>query len=164
MRLDLKEQMECLMQAIQSNVFKLMAVLAALFAPITGILATVALCIFFDTVIGIWKAKKLGEKISSRKLSQVISKLLLYELTVMVFFLVDKFMLGDILLKFFSIEFLLTKVVGLVLTSVEIFSMDENFRSVRKYGLWHAFKKLVGRAKDVKEEIKDFDINDFTNR
>jgi hypothetical protein len=164
MRLDLKEQMECLMQAIQSNVFKLMAVISALFAPITGILATVALCIIFDTAIGIWKAKKLGERISSRKLSQVISKLLLYELTVMVFFLVDKFMLGDILQHFFSIEYLLTKVVGLVLTSVEIFSMDENYRAVRKYGLWFAFKKLVGRAKDVKEEMKDFDLNDFTNR
>ena len=164
MRLDLKEQMECLMQAIQSNVFKLMAVLAALFAPITGILTTVALCIIFDTAIGIWKAKKLGERISSRKLSQVISKLLLYELTVMVFFLVDKFMLGDILQHFFSIEYLLTKVVGLVLTSVEIFSMDENYRAVKKYGLWYAFKRLVGRAKDVKEEMKDFDLNDFTNR
>jgi hypothetical protein len=124
-------------------------------------MATIATAVIVDTVIGIWKAKKLGERISSRKLSQIISKMLLYEGTIMLFFLIDKFMLGDILMKFFSIEFLLTKVVGLILVSVEVFSMDENYRAVRKYGLWYAFKRLVGRAKDVKGELDDFDINKF---
>jgi hypothetical protein len=161
MKLDIREQANCLMEAINTNMYKLFAVLAALFAPIFGIMATIATAVIVDTVIGIWKAKKLGERISSRKLSQIISKMLLYEGTIMLFFLIDKFMLGDILMKFFSIEFLLTKVVGLILVSVEVFSIDENYRSVRKYGLWYAFKRLVGRAKDVKGELDDFDINKF---
>jgi len=161
MKLDIREQAHYLMEAINTNMYKLFAVLAALFAPIFGIMATIATAVIVDTVIGIWKAKKLGERISSRKLSQIISKMLLYEGTIMLFFLIDKFMLGDILMKFFSIEFLLTKVVGLILVSVEVFSMDENYRAVRKYGLWYAFKRLVGRAKDVKGELDDFDINKF---
>jgi hypothetical protein len=42
-----------------------------------------------------------------------------------------------------------------------VFSMDENYRAVKKYGLWHAFKQLVGRAKDVRDELDDFDLNKF---
>jgi hypothetical protein len=75
--------------------------------------------------------------------------------------MIDKYILGDILQQFFAVEFLLTKVVALVLSSIEVFSADENYRAVRKYGLWHAFKKLVGRAKDVKSELKDFDLDDL---
>ena len=161
MKLDIKEQAHCLREALQTNMYKLLAVLATLFAPIMGIMITIGVAIVADTVIGIWKAKKLKERISSRKLSQVISKLLLYEATIVLFFLIDTFMLGDILMHFFSIENLLTKVVALVLTSVEVFSMDENYRAVKKYGLWHAFKQLVGRAKDVRDELDDFDIKNF---
>ena len=157
----LKCELDCLMQAVQTNMYKLLAVLSALFAPIYGIMITLAVCIIADTAIGIWKAKKLNEKITSRKLSQVISKLLLYEGTLLLFFLIDKFMLGDILAHFFAIDYLLTKAVGLVLASVEIFSMDENYRAVKKYGLWNAFKRLVGRAKDVRDELDDFDITKF---
>jgi hypothetical protein len=155
------KEWNCLVTAVSTNMYKLMAVLAALFAPIYGIMATIAICIIADTVIGLWKAKKLNERISSRKLSQVISKLLLYEATLILFFLIDRFMLGDILAHFFAIDFLLTKAVGLVLVSVEVFSMDENYRAVKKYGLWHAFKQLVGRAKDVRDELDDFDLNKF---
>jgi phage-related holin len=47
--------------------------------------------IAIDTFTGIWKAKKLKEKITSRKLSGIISKLALYEITVIMFFLIDRF-------------------------------------------------------------------------
>jgi hypothetical protein len=143
---------------------KILAMLMAFFAPIQGIMFTVGFLIICDTIIGIWKAKKLGEKITSRGLSKIISKMFLYEGTIIMFFLIDKFILGDILFRLISIEWLLTKVVALVLASIEIFSIDENYRAVKKYGLWHAFKRLVARSKDVKAELKDFDLNDFTNK
>ena len=75
--------------------------------------------------------------------------------------MIDKYILGDILQHFFAVEFLLTKVVALVLASIEVFSMDENYRAVKRYGLWYAFKRLVGRARDVKSELKDFDLDDL---
>ncbi len=157
------EEATCLMLALQEHYMKIMAILSALFAPIQGIMVTVGLLILADTIMGVWKAKKLKEKITSRGLSKIISKMFLYEGTIILFFLIDKFILGDILFKFFSIDWLLTKVVALVLASIEIFSIDENYRAVKKYGLWHAFKRLVARGKDIKSELKDFDLNDFTN-
>ena len=156
------EQVACLQIALQENSMKLLAVLSTLFAPIQGIMFTVGFLIIADTIVGVWKAKKLGEKITSRGLSRIISKMFLYEGTIIMFFLIDKYILGDILFRFFSIEWLLTKVVALVLASIEVFSIDENYRAVKQFGLWHAFKRLVARGKDIKSELKDFDLNDFT--
>ncbi|MFZ9242272.1 MAG: phage holin family protein [Sediminibacterium sp.] len=136
--------------------------LLAFFAPIKGILITVGLLILIDTAFGVWKAKRLGEKLTSRGFSKIISKLLLYEMTVIMFYLIDTFMLGDILKGFFSIENLLTKAVGLILASVEVFSIDESWRAVKKYGLWDAAKKLLARSKEAKAELKDFDLDNFT--
>lgn len=157
------EQAACLQAALQENSMKLIAILSALFAPIQGIMFTVGFLIIADTIVGVWKAKKLGEKITSRGLSKIISKMFLYEGTVIMFFLIDKFILGDILFRFFSIEWLLTKVIALVLASIEVFSIDENYRAVKKVGLWHFFKRLVARGKDIKSELKEFNLDDFSN-
>lgn len=157
----LQEQAICLQKALDNHMTKITLALIAFLAPIQGILITVGVLILADTILGVWKARKLKEKISSRKLSQIISKMFLYEGTIVLFFMIDKYILGDILQQFFAVEFLLTKVVALVLASIEVFSCDENYRAVRTYGLWHAFKKLVGRARDVKGELKDFDLDDL---
>ena len=157
----LQEQAVCLQKALDNHMTKIVLALMAFLAPIQGILITVGVLILADTILGVWKARKLKEKISSRKLSQIISKMFLYEGTIVLFFMIDKYILGDILQQFFAVEYLLTKVVALVLASIEVFSMDENYRAVRTYGLWHAFKKLVGRARDVKSELKDFDIDNL---
>jgi len=95
----------------------------------------IGVLILIDTMTGIWKAKKLGEKITSRKLSSIISKLALYEVTVIMFFLIDKFILNDIILTFFSVPFMLTKVVALVLASIEVMSINENYKSVKQIDL-----------------------------
>ena len=153
MNLDLTEQVEILKQACNKHMYKLIGVLSALFAPIAGIMITVGLAILADTVIGIWKARKLKQKLTSRRLSRLISKIFIYEATVILFFLIDKYMLGDILAYFFTIEYLLTKITGLVLASIEIFSIDENFKAVKGFGIFDAFKKLIAKAKDVKEDI-----------
>lgn len=157
----IKNELNCLTASITSKMEYIIAILAGLFAPIIGIMSTVGLLIMIDTIIGVWKARKMGEKITSRGFSKIISKMLLYQGTIMTFFLVDKFILGDILQSFFSIELLLTKAVGLVLASVEIFSIDENYRAVKKYGIWDAAKRLLSRAKEAKKEFKDFDLDDF---
>ena len=111
----------------------------------------VLICI--DTITGIWKAKKLGDKITSRKLSSIISKLGLYELTVIMFFLIDQFILNDIILTFFSVPFMLTKVVSLVLASIEVMSINETYKVVKGIDLWQSMKLLFARAKEVKEDL-----------
>ena len=151
----MKAQLSLLLISIQSKLLTLISICFAFFLPISGILLMIGVLICIDTFTGIKKAKKLKEKISSRKLSSIISKLALYEVTVIMFFLIDKFILNDIILTFFSVPFMLTKVVSLVLASIEVMSINENIKviSTRNLDLWQSAKALFARVKDIKEDL-----------
>ena len=149
----MKAQLSLLLISIQSKLLTLISICFAFFLPISGILLMIGVLIVIDTITGIWKAKKLGEKITSRKLSAIISKLALYEITVIMFFLIDQFILNDIILTFFSVPFMLTKVVALVLASIEVMSINESYKQVHHLDLWQSMKLLFARAKEVKEDL-----------
>ena len=149
----MKAQLSLLLISIQSELLTLISICFAFFLPISGILLMIGVLIIIDTFTGIWKANKLKEKISSRKLSAIISKLALYEVTVIMFFLIDKFILNDIILTFFSVPFMLTKIVALVLASIEVMSINESYKQVKQVDLWQSAKDLFARAKEIKEDL-----------
>jgi len=149
----IKEELGLMSLALQNSTTTIFMIIIAFLAPIHGILITVGIAILADTIIGVWKANRLKEKITSRRLSQIISKMFLYNSTVILFFLIDSFILNAVLLTFFSVPFMLTKIIALTLISIEIYSMDEKWKAVHTTGLWDAFKKLTSRAKDIKDEI-----------
>ena len=149
----MKAQISLLLISIQSKLLTLISICFAFFLPISGILLMIGLLIILDTITGIWKANKIKEKITSRKLSSIISKLALYEVTVIMFFLIDRFILNDIILTFFSVPFMLTKIVALVLSSIEVMSINENYKAVKSIDLWSSMKLLFARAKDIKDDL-----------
>jgi hypothetical protein len=149
----MKLQLSILLSSIQKSSLQLLAVVSAFFLPITGILFLIGFSILVDTITGIWKAKKLGIPITSRKLSAIISKLMLYEVAVILFYLIDRFILNDIILTFFSVPLMLTKILALVLVSIEVMSISENYKAVKGIDLWQAMKLLFARARDIKQDI-----------
>lgn len=146
-------QLFILLASIRTSFPKILAVLWTFFLPVSGLFMLVGFCIGLDTITGLWKAKKLKEKISSRKLSGIISKMMLYEITVILFFLIDKFILNAIILKFFSVPLMLTKIVALILISIELMSINENVIAVKGLNLWEAMRALFARAKIIKTDI-----------
>ena len=149
----MKLQLSILLSSIQKSSLQLLAVVSTFFLPITGILFLIGFAILVDTITGIWKAKKLGIPITSRKLSAIISKLMLYEVAVILFYLIDRFILNDIILTFFSVPLMLTKILSLVLVSIEVISISENYKAVKGIDLWQAMKLLFARARDIKQDI-----------
>jgi hypothetical protein len=149
----MKLQLYLLLYTIKNSALKLITIICSFFLPISGILGLLFALILADTVTGIWKAKHLKQEITSRKLSAIISKLLLYELCVILFFLIDYFILNDIILVFFSVPLMLTKVLALVLASIEIMSVSENWRIVKGVNLFQSAKLLFTRAIDIKNDI-----------
>ena len=137
-----------------------LTMLGAFFMPIYGLMFLIGFAIFVDTVTGIWKAKKLKQPITSRKLSRVISKMLLYEITVILFYLIDYFILNDIILTFFSVPLMLTKMLSLVLVSIEVVSINENYKAVKGIDLWISAKNLITRAKELKNDADKIRHND----
>jgi hypothetical protein len=149
----MKTQLSILGSSIQKSSLQLLTVISAFFLPIIGILFLIGFAILVDTFTGIWKSKKLKIKITSRGLSAVISKLLLYEIAVILFYLIDRFILNDIILTFFSVPLMLTKILALVLVSIEVMSINENYEAVRGINMWTAMKNLFSRARDIKKDI-----------
>lgn len=142
-----------LFNTIKANWMKLMAVLWAFLMPISGLLFLVGFVIILDTITGVWKSYKQKVKITSRGLSAIISKMLLYEVTVILFYMIDHFILNNIILQFFSVDLLLTKVLSLILVSIEVMSINENYKAVKGLDLWQAMKNLFARAKEIKKEV-----------
>jgi hypothetical protein len=155
----MKLQLYILLANIRLSFTKLLAIVGAFFLPISGILFLVGFAIFVDTLTGIWKAKKLKIKITSRKLSAVISKLFLYELAVIGFYLIDFWILNDIVKQFFSVPLMLTKILSLVLVSIEVMSINENYFAIRKISIWQGMKNLFSRAKEIKQDINGIRSN-----
>jgi hypothetical protein len=149
----MKLQLSILLSSIQKSSLQLLAVVSTFFLPISGILFLIGFAIVVDTVTGIWKSKKLGVPITSRKLSAIISKLMLYEIAVILFYLIDRFILNYIILTFFSVPLMLTKILSLVLVSIEVMSISENYKAVKGIDLWQAMKLLFARARDIKQDI-----------
>jgi len=149
----MKLQLSILLSSIQKSSLQLLAVVSTFFLPISGILFLIGFAIVVDTITGVWKAKKLGIPITSRKLSAIISKLMLYEVAVILFYLIDRFILNDIILTFFSVPLMLTKILSLVLVSIEVISISENYKAVKGIDLWQAMKLLFARARDIKQDI-----------
>lgn len=156
----MKTQLYILTTKLKLYSTKLMAIILSFFLPIVGILILIAASVILDTITGIWKSKKLKQPITSRRLSAIISKILLYEATVMLFYAMDYFLLNDIVISFFSIELLTTKILALTMVSIEVISINENYKAVKGIDLWASLKNLFARAKEVTSDFKNINEKD----
>ena len=153
-------QLAILLSSIKQYIIQLLAVIGSFFLPISGILFLIGFAIVLDTITGVWRAKKLGIPITSRGLSAIISKLLLYEVAVIGFYLIDYWILNDIILKFFSVPLMLTKILSLILVSIEVMSINENYKAVKGIDIWQGMKNLFARAKEIKTDLNGLRHNE----
>ena len=139
---------------------QLLTALLLFFAPIQQLVMVVGLVILCDTFTGIYKSVKLfgWKSIRSRKLSNIISKMVLYEIAIIVLFPIDKFLLNELLLNIVSVQFFSTKVTCVLLILVELTSIKENIEEALKIDIWKTLKNFIKRAKEVSndyDEIKN---------
>lgn len=128
------------------------------FAPVVGILIAVGVAIALDTILGIAKAVILKDKVTSRKLSNIVSKFILYQSAVLLLYTIDNFLLGEFFKIWFSIPFFFTKVVAIIIIFIELTSMKENFEAAFKIDIFQKLKVLLRRSKELKDgidELKD---------
>jgi len=124
------------------------------FAPIKGIIILVALSTILDTCFGIWKAKNLKEKVNSKTFRHgFIPKILSYVSAIMLVYASDYFIVNELIKGIVSVEFLFTKLIALVLMSIEVKSMDESFEKVKGYSFINKAVDLIIKAKNIKKEL-----------
>lgn len=127
------------------------------FAPIQGLIIAVGISIALDTFTGVFKSIKLNgfKSIRSRRLSNVISKMFLYQVTIILLFVIDKFLLNEFVNMHFTIKYMFTKLVAIVLIFVELVSIKENVEEALKIDIWKLLKNTFKRAKELKSDINE---------
>jgi fumarate reductase subunit D len=136
----------------------LLIAIIALLTPIKPLLLTVGFLIAVDFIFGLMRAYKLKEKITSRKASNTISKMVLYTLCVLSVFFLDKYILETTLN--------LAKIVAGFISLVEIQSILETFEIMTGINIWDRLVKIVKRGtsetKDLLDEIENKEDKDET--
>lgn len=138
---------------MKTYAFYIGASLLMFFTPVVGILIAVGVAIVLDTILGIAKAIILKDKITSRKLSNIVSKFILYQSAVLLLYTIDKFLLGEFFKIWFSIPFFFTKVIAIVIIFIELTSMKENFEAAFKVDIFKKLKELLRRSKELKDGV-----------
>lgn len=130
--------------------------LVSVLAPITPLILLAIASIILDTCFGIWRSvKKQGWKsIRSRRLSHTISKTLLYSGAITFIFLLEKYIVADILGHFIAIDLVLTKAFTFFCVVTEVKSINESYHSVTGVNVWDKFIAFVKRSKEQLEELK----------
>ena len=133
-------------------VFALFSVLA----PVKPMVLIAVLTIILDMCFGIWRSVKKNGWISirSRRLSNTISKSLLYSGAIVFIFLLEKFVIADILAYFISVDLILTKAFTFFCVFTEVKSINENYFSVTGINVWDRFIQFIKRGKEQLEDLK----------
>lgn len=134
----------------------LMALLVFL-NPIAGVILTVISFVFIDTCFAYWRVKRAGTKWTSRKLRVgLVNKCITYISLIILFFLMDKFILNSLFINLVKIDYFMTKLLSLVFIFIEFTSIDESYTIVKGKSIFISVKELIGKANDIKNDLKNF--------
>ncbi len=123
----------------------LLVSLTAVLAPVAPLLLTIGFLIMADFFLGVYKSFKLKQVITSRKMGHTISKMLLYQVTILSLFLFETFILDGILP--------ITKIGAGLIGTIEIKSIDESVEALTGVGVWKRIVKVLRRGES---KTKDF--------
>lgn len=128
-------------------------ILSSFFLPVAPLCFLVGMSIIADTILGVWAAKKRGDKITSSKLYNIVPKMILYQSAILFGYMIDVWLVGEFLEQIFSINMLMTKVIAMTLLNIEVISLEENFTSISGKTLFKSFRELINKLKNIKNEI-----------
>lgn len=126
----------------------------AIFAPIQGLILLLTMLVGIDTIFAIYVAVKLRGRnaFKSNKLFNIVIKTFFYVGSLMILFMVDKFVFAGML---FGIHFLLSKVTALFWCYVELKSVDEKSIKLGNRSIWVILIEGIRKYHSVKKDLSN---------
>jgi hypothetical protein len=129
-------------------------------SPIAGVLSAVGVFIAADAIFARYRCYTLKVKWTSRKFrAGLIPKVITYNVFVLSFFMLDKFVINDFISLFTTIPYALTKLLAMVLIYVELKSIDESFEAINKKSLFKYLIEILVHVKRVNKQIENINID-----
>ena len=128
----------------------------AFIMPIKGLLILTGCAVFADTIFAIYASVKLKgwSSFKSTKLFNIVVKTFFYLGSIIMAFLIDKFVIEKNLL--FGVDLLISKVITIFWIYIEIKSIDETSIKIGNKSLYILIKSFMKNAKDLKKDINEF--------
>lgn len=125
------------------------------FTPLFVIIAAIGAAIILNTLFGLYRTIKFNgwNSVTASKLGSVAAKMFVYELGIILLYIMDFCLFSEFFLKHFSVEFLATKIGALILIFVEGISIKENFEKVAGRNLPAIIKSVVRYVMDLKKSV-----------
>jgi hypothetical protein len=147
---------------MKTNILLALSGLLTIFAPVKPLITIALIAILLDVCFGVWRSYKRRENtdakfwdvIQSQGFYRTAVKAFIYSGAIGFFYLVEKFIAGDIIAHFIAIELLLTKAIALFLVFTEVKSINENYKDVTGKDIFSSFKKFVTGLKTESEKWK----------
>jgi hypothetical protein len=129
----------------------------AFVSPIAPLALIITIFAITDTFVGRWYARKIDEKITSRKTRLGFTrKIIAYFLVLITTYLIDRFIINEIMRNYIWFDWAFTKFFASVLIWIEYTSIDEKIKWVNGKGLTdrvvefgRSLKKIIGFSKDL---------------
>ncbi len=133
------------------HITPLLIVIISVISPVIPLILTVGILVMTDFIFAIYKAFKLNEEITSRKMSNTITKMTLYSLAVISVFFIEKYVLDFIIPA--------SKIASGLICFIELKSIDESFKKIFNWSLWDKMKIIISRGdsstKDILKDLED---------
>lgn len=134
---------------ILKHLYDIAIAITVVLTPVIPVVLSVGVLVMTDFIFAIYVAYKIGVKITSNKMSKTISKLLLYTLTIICIFLLEKYVIIEVLP--------ITKIAGTFISIIEIKSLDENFNLLFGWSLWDKMLSAIKRGANTTKDILEDD-------
>lgn len=147
---------------MKTNALIILSGIVTILAPVGPLLTIALISIMLDVCFGVWRSYKKREDeeskfwdvVQSQRLYATAVKSAIYAGAITFFFLVEKYIAGDIIAHFIAIELLLTKAVALFFVFIEVKSMNESYKDVTGKDILASFKKFVTGLKTESDKWK----------
>ena len=145
------------MDKFKLTILSYLSVVISFFIPLAPLLVLVFFAVVADTFVGRWYAKRTGEEVTSKKTREgFVSKMVSYGGGLTFIFLLDSWVLNDVVMMYFPKDHLSTLLTALFLIWIEYSSIDEKVKWVKGKGITDRIFDFIRKAKKAVGIIKDF--------
>lgn len=135
-------------------IYQLIGLFITFLIPVKPLMLLIGASIFIDTLSGIYRAYHQKIKVSSRALSEIVKKMIIYQTAIILLFAIDYFILNDFLKLFITLDYSATKFGAFILIGIEVLSVIENLK-LAGFDLIKKSKDVLNRSNQVKSEVTE---------
>lgn len=141
---------------LKTNFLIFSSFILSFFAPVIPLICITIAFILADTGMGLLKVKYTGEKRNSNGFKRgFIPKMIIYTLVLLIVFLADKYITHEVIKHYTQFDFVITKIIALILVFIEGWSIDENFKAIFGVSIIAKFKQFLTWAKGIFRKYLD---------